>query len=361
MQSSKCFVDAVSVGKRLRSINPEKVAALAESIAAIGLHQPISVWSPDADTLDLVAGLHRLEAFKKLRRDLPDEADLRWDQIPCIFVDMEYLDRKLWEIDENLMRAELGPAEMAEHTAKRAELVRQKAEFLKLRKTESDPSKNAENGQGDFDEETAKSTGKSKSTVRRDKARGEAIPADVLGKIRGTELDTGVYLDKLKKLTRDEIRAKVDLELQTSKEGNFGKTKNVREVLPEVDNKQSDHIGGVNYDGLCRAWNACSEDEIGRFLIHISWDLPTWDLNRDLKKERADLKKALEKQKLKTKAAKTTETNVLAQLKALQDKLAQARDKQHTTNAEIELLSAGGASAQPRADPFPPKPWESKS
>ena len=31
--------------------------------------------------------------------------------------------------------------------------------------------------------------------MRRDKARGEAIPADVLAKVRGTELDTGVYLD----------------------------------------------------------------------------------------------------------------------------------------------------------------------
>ncbi len=30
-------------------------------------------------------------------------------------------------------------------------------------------------------------------------------------------------------------------------------------------------IGGPSYDALCRAWNACSEDEQGRFLVHIGW------------------------------------------------------------------------------------------
>ena len=66
MKVGKCFVDAVSVGERLRSFDPEKVEAFAESMDAIGLQHPISVWSPDTDTLDLVTGLHRLEAAKKL-------------------------------------------------------------------------------------------------------------------------------------------------------------------------------------------------------------------------------------------------------------------------------------------------------
>ena len=44
------------------------------------------------------------------------------------------------------------------HAAMRAEVVKQKAEFLNLRKTESDPSRNADKGQGDFDEDTAKKT-----------------------------------------------------------------------------------------------------------------------------------------------------------------------------------------------------------
>ncbi len=47
----------------------------------------------------------------------------RWEWIDCIFADgMTDIDRQLWEIDENLMRAELSPTEMAEHLAKRKEL-----------------------------------------------------------------------------------------------------------------------------------------------------------------------------------------------------------------------------------------------
>ena len=204
MEVRYCDVEMVQIGNRLRSLDPKKVAALAESMATIGLQQPISVWSDSVETLELVAGLHRLEAARKLG----------WEDIDCIFVGLDDLDRQLWEIDENLMRADLSPAEMAEHTAKRAEVVKQKVEFLKLRKTESDPSQNADKGQGDFDEDTAKATGKSKSTVRRDKARGEAIPADVLARIQGTNLDKGTYLDKLKKLPREEMRERVDLDLR---------------------------------------------------------------------------------------------------------------------------------------------------
>ena len=72
------------------------------------------------------------------------------------------------------MRAELGPSEMAEHTAKRAEVVRRKVELAKLAKTKPAPSQNADKDQAEFDEETAESTGQSVRSGRRNKARGEA-------------------------------------------------------------------------------------------------------------------------------------------------------------------------------------------
>ena len=211
MRSGKCFVDAIDVGKRLRSINSEKVTALAESINTIGLQQPISVWSPDSDTLDLVAGVHRFEAVKKLG----------WEEINCVFVDLDDLDRQLWEIDENLMRADLSPAEMAQHLKRREEL-------WKKRHTPKDTDKDTDKvvqvapvsgGRGNkgFAKDTAEKTGVDKSTVSRALARGEAIPADVLGKIQDTELDKGIYLDKLRKLPRDQQRAKVERNLEAIK------------------------------------------------------------------------------------------------------------------------------------------------
>ncbi len=90
------------------------------------------------------------------------------------------------------MRAELGPAEMAEHTAKRAELVEQKAQLLAKSANKSEAHR-PDTGQTKFDAETAKQTGKSVRSVRSDKARGVAIPPDLLAKITGTELDKGTY------------------------------------------------------------------------------------------------------------------------------------------------------------------------
>jgi hypothetical protein len=49
--------------------------------------------------------------------------DLGWEWIDVVFHDeWSEIDRQLWEIDENLMRAELSPTEMAEHLARRKEL-----------------------------------------------------------------------------------------------------------------------------------------------------------------------------------------------------------------------------------------------
>ena len=77
-------------------------------------------------------------------------------------------------------------------------------------------------------------------------------------------------------------------------------TKNRREC--QRTEKQHQDAGPViisgpsYYDCLCSTWNACSEDEQGRFLIHISWDVV-----EDLKRQNGDLKKALDKEKAKAK------------------------------------------------------------
>ncbi len=57
MRFGKVFTDGVDIPERLRRTDADKVKALAESMEAIGLQQPISVWSPDATTCDLVGQL----------------------------------------------------------------------------------------------------------------------------------------------------------------------------------------------------------------------------------------------------------------------------------------------------------------
>lgn len=111
MEIQKVYVDGIKVGNRLREADRAKVAALADSMAKIGLQQPISVWTePDEHNLGavhLVAGLHRLRAAEMLG----------WEQIDTIEVDLNEIDRRRWEIAENLHRSELTVLQRDEHVA----------------------------------------------------------------------------------------------------------------------------------------------------------------------------------------------------------------------------------------------------
>ncbi len=117
-------------------------------------------------------------------------------------------------------------------TAKRAEVVKQKVEFAKLAKTETNPSKNADKGQTEFVADTAKKTGKSKRSVERDKARGEKIAPDVQEELSGTTIaNSGVQLDALATAGPEDQREAV-------RAVNLGEAKDVREVLPEAEGKR---------------------------------------------------------------------------------------------------------------------------
>ena len=192
-------VESVTVGDRLRSLDPDKVAMLAESMDAIGLQHPINVIKPDGEeTLHLVAGHHRLEAARKLG----------WQEIDFVFVGL--VDSQLWEIDENLCRSDLTAGERAQHMAKRTEVVRQQSVFAEFAETDSGQSQNAQRGQGKLVADIAKATGRSKRSVEADKARGKNIAADVQKEIAGTTIeDSGVQLDALAKATPEEQREAV--------------------------------------------------------------------------------------------------------------------------------------------------------
>jgi len=185
-----------------RSLDPEKVNQLAESMGAIGLQQPITVWSPVDGDCELIAGAHRLQAA----------VDLGWQWIDAVFHDdWSEIDRQLWEIDENLMRAELSPTEMAEHLAKREELWGQR---------NTAPTCRDIHGPGQpkgFASDVAEKTGVSKRAVQRATSRAKAIPGDIRAIIKHSKLDTGAYLDSLKSMEPEDQRAKVVADLAEPK------------------------------------------------------------------------------------------------------------------------------------------------
>ena len=105
------LVASIIVGEPHRSINPMKVDDLAISMKQIGLQYPISIFR-DEKGMHLITGFHRLKAAKKLG----------WDKIACNLIHLSELERELWEIDENLARAELTTEEEGEHLLRRKEL-----------------------------------------------------------------------------------------------------------------------------------------------------------------------------------------------------------------------------------------------
>ena len=201
---------AIRIPERLRALDPAKVKQLAESMSVLGLQQPVTTWRPVDGDLELVAGAHRVKAA----------CDLGWKWIDTIdATGMTDIDRQLWEIDENLMRAELTTAEHADHLARRKKLwaVRETQVAQPAPPEKPVGNKSPPKQKKGFAAETAGATGLSKATINRAVSRGEAIPDDVLGQIKGTKLDTGVYLDSLKGMEPEDQRAKVTVDLAKPK------------------------------------------------------------------------------------------------------------------------------------------------
>lgn len=107
----------IVVGKRLRPLDPAAVNLLKDSISKIGLQTPLSVRPlSNEGGLLLVAGHYRLQAC----------IELGMTNIPVRVVNGSEIDARLWEIAENLHRAELTLIEKAEHIAEWIRLVEER-------------------------------------------------------------------------------------------------------------------------------------------------------------------------------------------------------------------------------------------
>lgn len=101
-----------------RVVDEEIVAALADSMKAVGLLSPVvvrPVLDGDCD-YELCAGSHRRAAAVKLG----------WGEIQTTIVGGDALHAELVAIDENLCRSELSPAERAHYTERRKAIYLEK-------------------------------------------------------------------------------------------------------------------------------------------------------------------------------------------------------------------------------------------
>jgi ParB family chromosome partitioning protein len=100
----RLYLDEVKVIGKRRPLNEEKVRALAASMTKIGLRTPITVRTMNKQVI-LVSGLHRLAAAQRLK----------WNAIPCFTIPGGKVEARLWQIAENVYRAELTVLERTEH------------------------------------------------------------------------------------------------------------------------------------------------------------------------------------------------------------------------------------------------------
>lgn len=254
-------VNLISTSGRIRGLDDAHVQALLDSIAEVGLLNPVSVYrkpitraGEPVDGYGLIAGAHRLEACKRL--GLAD--------IEATIVDLDEPHRVLAECDENLCGTRLTAAERAEFTSRR------KWAYEQLHPETAHGGDKPSRQVGDFESssdvkrftsDTAVKTGQSERKVQRDAERGSKVCNSALAMVKGTHLDKGTYLDKLKDLPSAAQIRRVQADLAAPRP--------VRTQAPADD----DDVTERQVAALMAAWNRAGREARDAFLSTIGHSL----------------------------------------------------------------------------------------
>lgn len=252
---------------RIRSVDAARVEALSDSIAEVGLLNPITVYERDVirsgnsvPGYGLIAGAHRLEACRALGLA----------EIDVAVVVLEGPRRVIAECDENLCVVGLSEVDRALFTAKR------KAAYEALHPETAHGAigngreKSRQVGDSSppsrFTTDTAAKTGASERSVQRAAERGEKVCEEALRLIRGTALDKGAYLDKLKALDSTKQIAKAERDLRER-----DKPKTPRQKAPPPDDDEQAVERQVK--ALVSAWNKAGPEARADFLDRIGGEI----------------------------------------------------------------------------------------
>jgi ParB family transcriptional regulator, chromosome partitioning protein len=225
MESTLVSVELIEVGARRRQLKEERVIALAKSIEENGLQTPITIVQINDDKkkdtrearFRLVAGRHRLEAVRKLGLA----------HIEAFISAKSAAQNRIWEIEENLVRAELTELEKGEHLGQLKDLHEQlHPETQHGGDRASRKIYDLKNPR--FTKAMAKLTGKSESSIQKAIRRSEKIAPEVKERIARTAIaNKGVELDRLADLSPEEQSAVVQ-----KYEG--GKATSIRGAIAQV-------------------------------------------------------------------------------------------------------------------------------
>jgi ParB family transcriptional regulator, chromosome partitioning protein len=268
-------IEQIEPGQRLRDISEAQVQSLIASIADVGLLNPITVYvrtvmrSGEAvEGYGLVAGAHRLEAC----------ARLGMVDIPAHVVELNDLQRQIAECDENLCATTLSKAERAIFTKRRKDAY----EALHPETKHGSPGVSRQVGDtGDraeadrFTADTASKTGQSERSVQRDAERGQEVSLAALALVKGTLLDSGSYLDKLKKVEKNEQVATVRRDLAQAKKPKVSSAKSKvdsdikQRAAKEVAEVIAEYVPGEWWDAVKANLYAAGASNIAHELTNL--------------------------------------------------------------------------------------------
>lgn len=197
----------IESSNRLRPVDPDWAAAIAGSIQAKGLEQPITIRRAGAG-YRLVAGGHRLRAFALLGlEELLEGKHFR-------LVEANDDEALLSEIDENLMRRELSAVDRAIFLARRKSVwdrlypqTKAGGDRKSQKSKEEIKRTNCPFVPETFTKDAAAKTGLSDRTIRRSIELANVVPKDVIDLIRETKLaDNAAQLRLLARETEENQR-----------------------------------------------------------------------------------------------------------------------------------------------------------
>lgn len=193
-------INNIKINPGRREAMPEDIQRLSESVAEVGMMNPITV---DTD-YTLVAGLHRLKAAKLLG----------WTEVECTVCGLDRLHAELAEIDENVIRTGLSDLELSELLARRKKIYETLhpatiARNLPGHASNYESSNDKLTGEEKpFSQDTAEKMDVSPRTVERHVQIGENLTPEAKEILRGTDRKiTKQNLTKLSRLEPEQQRS----------------------------------------------------------------------------------------------------------------------------------------------------------
>lgn len=215
-------ISEIKIRNRKRKLGD--IEGLIQSIKLSGLINPITI----STDYVLIAGLHRLEACKKIGHT----------EINANILDAGESETELLEIDENLVRNNLTVLEQAEQLKRRKEIYEElypesNPDIIKLKNLSKRNDCVSEKPKT-FTKDTAMKTGKSQRSIQQDLQIANKISEEIKEDIKGTELENNKT--SLLKIAKEPVENQGECLRQIQRgESNLSNTKKELDIAYKVD------------------------------------------------------------------------------------------------------------------------------